>query len=88
MLVAARTGLSQADAQKRVDNTWAKIQEAKTKAQATADKARKTSAATALLGALTLFIGAFIAAVSAILGGKLRDEDEDRWSMTAGQPSS
>lgn len=86
MLVAARTGLSQADAQKRVDNTWAKIQEAKTKARATADKARKTSAATALLGALTLFIGAFIAAVSAILGGKLRDEDEDRWSMTTGQP--
>lgn len=83
MLVAARTGLSQADAQKRVDSVWAKVQESKTKIQAAADKARKTSAATALLGALTLFIGAFIAAVSAILGGKLRDEDEDRWSLSS-----
>lgn len=83
MLVAARTGLSPADAQKRVDSVWAKVQEAKTKTQAAADKARKTSAATALLGALTLFIGAFIAAVSAILGGKLRDEDEDRWSLSS-----
>ena len=25
--------------------------------------------------------GAFITAVSAILGGKLRDEDEDRWLL-------
>jgi len=78
-LVAARTGLSQADAQKRVDDVWAMVQNAKTKAQEAADKARKVAASTALLGALSLFIGAFIASVSAILGGKLRDEDEDRW---------
>jgi hypothetical protein len=82
-LVAARTGLSQPDAQKRVDSVWAKVEEAKTKIQAAANKARKTSAATALLGTLTLFIGAFIAAVSAVLGGKLRDEDEDRWSLSS-----
>lgn len=82
MLVAARTGLSQSDAQKRVDSIWAKIQNAKAKTQKAADEARKAGATTALLGALTLFIGAFIAAVSAILGGKLRDEDEDRWAQT------
>ncbi|KQW21385.1 hypothetical protein ASC80_14990 [Afipia sp. Root123D2] len=80
-LIAARTGLSQADAQKRVDDTWAKAQNAKVKAQEAAEKARKAAATTALLGALSLIIGAFIAAVSAILGGKLRDEDEDRWLL-------
>jgi hypothetical protein len=74
-LVSARTGLSEADAQKRVDDVWASIQSAKAKAQQAADKARKAAATTALLGTLSLIIGAFIAAVSAILGGKLRDDD-------------
>ena len=81
-LVAARTGLSQADAQRRVDGVWTMIQNAKAKAQDAADKARKAAATTALFGALSLVIGAFIAALSAILGGKLRDEDEDRWLAT------
>jgi hypothetical protein len=81
MLAAARTGLSQTDAQKRVNDIWTAVQDAKAKTQKAADAARKSAATTALVGALTLFIGAFIAAVSAILGGKLRDEDEDRWAL-------
>lgn len=81
-LVAARTGLSQADAEKRVDDVWTAVQNAKTKAQEAADKARKTAASTAFISALSLIIGAFIASVSGILGGKLRDEDEDRWLVT------
>ena len=80
-LISARTGLSQADAQKRIDDTWTTVQNAKAKAQEAAEKARKAAATTTLLGALSLIIGAFIAAVSAILGGKLRDEDEDRWML-------
>lgn len=80
-LISARTGLSQADAQKRIDDTWAAAQNAKAKAQEAAEKARKAAATTTLLGALSLIIGAFIAAVSAVLGGKLRDEDEDRWLL-------
>jgi hypothetical protein len=80
-LIAARTGLTQADSQKRVDDTWAAVQSAKAKAQEAAEKARKAAATTALFAALSLIIGAFIAAVSAILGGKLRDEDEDRWLL-------
>lgn len=83
MLVAARTGLSQQDAQKRIDDTWTRIEDAKVKAQQAAETARKSAVKTALLGALSLVIGAFIAAVSAILGGKLRDEDEDSWSLSA-----
>ncbi len=83
MLVAARTGLSQQDAQKRIDDTWIKIEDAKAKAQQAAETARKSAVKTTLLGALSLVVGAFIATVSAILGGKLRDEDEDAWSLSA-----
>ncbi|TIT08950.1 MAG: hypothetical protein E5W74_21625 [Mesorhizobium sp.] len=75
-LVASRTGLPQAEAQKRVDEVLARAEDAKNKAKAAADKARKASAAAALVGALSLVIGAFIAAVAAALGGRQRDEDE------------
>ena len=75
-LVAARTGLSEADAKTRVDTLLAKAQDAKTKAQQAADKARKASATFALLGALSLVIGAFIAGAAAALGGRQRDEEE------------
>lgn len=75
-LVAARTGLSEADAKARVDAVLAKAEEAKAKAQEAADAARKASATFALLGALSLVIGAFIASVAAALGGSQRDEAE------------
>jgi hypothetical protein len=75
-LVAARTGLSEADAKARVDAVLAKADEARTKAKEAADAARKASATFALLGALSLVIGAFIASVAAALGGSQRDEDE------------
>ncbi|AZO28520.1 MULTISPECIES: hypothetical protein [unclassified Mesorhizobium] len=75
-LVASRTGLSQADAAKRVDTVIAGIDDAKNKAKAAADTARKASATFALVGALSMIVGAFIASVAAALGGKQRDEDE------------
>lgn len=75
-LVAARTGLSQADATARVDAVLTKVQQAKTKARQAANAARKASATFALIGALSLIIGAFIASVAATLGGMQRDEDE------------
>lgn len=75
-LVAARTGLSEADARTRVDAVLAKAEEAKVKAQEAADAARKAGATFALLGALSLVVGAFIASVAAALGGSQRDEDE------------
>jgi len=76
-LVAARTGLPEADAKKRVDTVLKQIDDAKVAAQQAADKARKAASATALLGALSLFIGAFIAAVAAAFGGRQRDDDEE-----------
>ncbi|TPL48187.1 hypothetical protein [Mesorhizobium sp. B2-4-6] len=81
-LVAARTGLSEADAKTRVDTLLAKAQDAKAKAQQAADKARKASATFALLGALSLVIGAFIAGAAAALGGRQRDDEETAYLAT------
>ncbi|HEV7612586.1 MAG TPA: hypothetical protein VGO37_11955 [Steroidobacteraceae bacterium] len=73
-LVAARTGVSQADARKRVDEFAAQLQEAVTKTKAEADAARKAAAEAAIYTALSMLVGAFIASISAALGGRLRDE--------------
>jgi hypothetical protein len=72
-LVAARTGISDTDAQKRVDDTIAQVQAAETKARQAADAARKASAAASIFTALSMMIGAFIACAAAALGGQLRD---------------
>jgi hypothetical protein len=73
-LVAARTGLSQADAEKRVDAAYTQAQDAETKVKQAADDARKTAAKLAIFTALSMVIGAFIAAAAAALGGAHRDE--------------
>ena len=65
--VAARTGISPEEAQKRVADVTAAAKEA-------ADAARKASAVAALVTGLSLLIGAFIAAVAGALGGRARDE--------------
>jgi hypothetical protein len=67
-LVAARTGLSQANAEKRVDEVIAK-------AKADADAARKAGAYLSIFTAVSMLIGAFIAAAAAAFGGRHRDED-------------
>jgi hypothetical protein len=73
-LVAARTGLSQADAEKRVDEVIANAKAAETKARQIADVARKAGAYLSIFTALSMLIGAFIAAAAAALGGQHRDE--------------
>jgi hypothetical protein len=73
-LVAARTGVTLQDAQKRVDGFISDVRDAEAKAKAAADAARKAAAAASLYLALSLLVGAFIASVSAALGGRLRDE--------------
>ncbi len=73
-LVAAKTGISQADAQKRVDDTIAGAKDAETKARQAADTARKATATFAIFTALSLLIGAFVAMAAAAYGGSLRDE--------------
>ena len=72
--VAARSGVSQKEAQERVDAFVASVQQAQEKIKADADAARKAAAQASIYLALSMLIGAFIACVSAALGGRLRDE--------------
>jgi hypothetical protein len=76
-LVAQRTGLSQQDAEKRVSDTYAKLQakarDAETAVREAADKARKASAYAALWLFVSLLVGAFVASLMATYGGRRRD---------------
>jgi hypothetical protein len=65
-VVAARTGLSQADADKRVNDVV-------TQAKADMDAARKAAAQLAFWLTASLLIGAFCASLAATEGGGLRD---------------
>jgi hypothetical protein len=82
-VVASRSGLSDADAKARVDTVLKRIDDAKVAAQQAADKARKAASVVALLGALSLLVGAFIAGVGGAIGGRQRDEDEERLALRA-----
>jgi hypothetical protein len=70
-LVAARTGLTQADAEKRVDEVAASARQA-------LDAARRAAAQLTLWLTASMFIGAFAASLAAIEGGQLRDGVWDR----------
>ena len=76
-LVAKRTGMTQAEAEQRVDLIYAQATQAaadaKAKAMAAAEDARKAAAHSALWMFVALLLGAFIAAISAIAGGRNRD---------------
>lgn len=76
-LVSQRTGLSQADAEKRVSDNFARLQakltEAQTAAKTAADKTRKATAYAALWIFISLLIGAFMASLAALYGGRHRD---------------
>lgn len=73
-VVANRTGLSEAEASQRVDQTITQIKDAEVKAKQAADKARKATATVSLLTFFSLILGAFVAAVAAALGGRHRYE--------------
>jgi hypothetical protein len=77
-VIAARTGLSQADAEKRVSDVIEQAKNAKNKAidaaKAAADAARKTGVYVALWAFVSLLIGAFSASYMATVGGRIRDD--------------
>ncbi|MBH3404064.1 hypothetical protein I5P86_03265 [Pseudomonas glycinae] len=79
-LVAQRTNLTQADAERRVDDIYARTQkaiaDAKVKAQQAADTAAKVAAWTTLWMFIALLAGAFFASLSATFGGRRRDAVE------------
>jgi hypothetical protein len=68
-IVAARTGLSQADAEKRITDV---IDQAK----AAADEVRKAAARFSLWLAASMLLGGFAASLAATEGGQLRDRSE------------
>jgi len=76
-MVAQRTNLSQADAERRVDEVYARTQkaiaDAKLAAQQAADTAAKVAAMTSLWMFVALLIGAFFASLAATYGGRRRD---------------
>lgn len=59
-VIASRTGLSEADARARLEQTLAGIETARTEAQEAADTAKKAATTGALVSAAALMIGAFI----------------------------
>ena len=65
-VVSARTGLSQADAEKRVNDVVGQV-------KTDLDEARKATMQIAIWLTLSLFIGAFSASLAATEGGGLRD---------------
>ncbi|WLG42471.1 hypothetical protein [Pseudomonas sp. FP1740] len=79
-LVAQRTNLTQADAERRVDEVYARTQkaaaDAKLAAQQAADTAAKVAAWTALWMFIALLAGAFFASLAATFGGRRRDAVE------------
>ncbi|MCK8687105.1 hypothetical protein [Pseudomonas umsongensis] len=76
-LVAQRTNMTQADAERRVDEVYARTQkavaDAKLAAQQAADTAAKVAAMTTLWMFVALLAGAFFASLAATFGGRRRD---------------
>ena len=75
-LIANRAGISQAEAEQRIDEVVAAAKDAEMKVRQAADTARKAAANLSLFTAISMLIGAFIAAAAAVLGGQHRDEWE------------
>ena len=77
-IVAQRTGLSQQDSERRVTETYDRVQTSMLEAETKAKNALETSRKAAAYGSLWLFvsllIGAFVASFTATVGGRLRDD--------------
>lgn len=72
--VAARTGVSESEAETRVNATIARIDADRQKVEQAAETARKTVVGFSITLFISLLVGAFIASVSAAIGGRLRDQ--------------
>jgi hypothetical protein len=73
-MVAARAGVTQAEATQRVDSAVTQLNRADAQLRAAADQVRKQTAHLSIAAALALVIGAFVASAAGALGGSLRDD--------------
>jgi hypothetical protein len=80
-IVARKTGMAQADAEKRVADSFTQastaVANAETKARQGADDARKAAAYSSLWMFVALLAGAFFASLAALFGGRRRDLGPD-----------
>jgi hypothetical protein len=74
-LVMQQTGLSQEQAERRVDETYAELKAAEAQVRDAANAARKAALIAAFLAAATLVIGCAAACAGAALGARHRDEN-------------
>lgn len=74
-VVAQQTGVSQAEAEKRVDTAYVEAQKTEQKARDLANAARKKAALAGFLTAATFAVACAAACVAAGLGGRDRDEE-------------
>jgi hypothetical protein len=74
-VVSQETGVSQAEAEKRVDQAYVQAKDAEQKARDLANEARKKAALAGFLTAATLALACATACVAAGMGGKDRDEE-------------
>ncbi len=81
-LVVARTGMPEAEAQKRVDAAITEARDLELKARQQVDKARKATVVTAFIAAVSLLIS--LAAAIAAAGAGARHRDENRMPTFAG----
>jgi hypothetical protein len=76
-VISARTGMSQQEADKRINDVTAQAQQAKAKAEQAAreaaDAARKAAATLAFASFLAMLIGALCSTYAATVGGRHRD---------------
>jgi len=73
-LIQSRTGLPEAEAQRRVDASVNEARDQEIKVRETADKARKAAILTGFIAAASLLISLVVACLMAGIGGRHRDE--------------
>jgi hypothetical protein len=76
-VIATQTGVDQATAEKRIDDTINRarqtVDQAQQKAREAADQARKAAVGFALWAFISMLIGAFVSSYAATRGGRTRD---------------
>lgn len=83
LVVARQTGMSQPDAEKRVDAAFAEAKEAEQKVRDAANEARKKTALAGFLTAATFAVACAAACLAAGLGGRDRDEKSAKYWLGA-----
>ena len=83
LVVARQTGMSQPDAEKRVDAAFTEAKKTEQKARDVANEARKKTALAGFLTAATFAIACAAACLAAGLGGRDRDEKSARYWLGA-----